>query len=318
MSKLHILSLRNDINNFEKSTLASERLRLSYIVKSALSCGYQVTAGPNIPSSAQIVLQGKLTEAFGGEVVNHFLNQLQICSAKTLVDYTDDWLANPQSVTGKIYQNLIKLSDFVSVPVQGLSRAVVKPKENIFLIPDGLDSFGPFPPSNHINATKQVLWFGHSTNIQSLLDYLDGDFGLNKFILNVVSNQSGLDKIAEYKFTESRGFETRNFVWSTNNLREVANHCDLTILPINKRFASANRLLTAFNLGLPVISSASESHKPFSEFYAKSGTNQAKKLFENPTLWHKKVNFAQEKVQMLYSDKKIIEGWSAALRYIDT
>ena len=65
------------------------------------------------------------------------------------------------------------------------------------------------------------------------------------------------------------------------------------ILPTNKPFASANRLVTAFNLGLPVIASASESHKPFSEFYAKSGTNQAKKLFENPTRWHKKVTFAQ-------------------------
>ena len=318
MTKVHILNLIDDINYFEKSNVASERLRISYIVKSALSCGYQVTAGPNIPSSAQIAISGKLTTRLVGESVNHFLNQLQHCSAKIIVDYTDNWLAKPQSQNGKLYQNLIKLSDVVSIPVQALFRAVEKPKESIFLIPDGVDNLGPFLPSNHTNATKQVLWFGHSSNTQSLLDYLDGEFGLNKFILNVVSNQDGLDKIAKYSFTQNRNFEIRNFVWSINTLCEVGNYCDLTILPTNKSFASANRLLTAFNLGLPVITSASESHKPFSEFYAKSGTNQAKKLFENPTRWHKKVTFAQGKSSMLYSDKKIIEGWSGVFQNLNS
>lgn len=164
MTKVHILHVIDDINHFEKSIVASERLRLSYIVQSALSCGYQVTAGPNIPSSAQICISGKLDIALGGRV-NHFLNQLQHCSAKIIVDYTDNWLAKPQSLTGEIYQNLIKFSDVISIPVQGLSRAIAKPKESIFLIPDGVDNFGPFPPSKNTNATKQVLWFGHSSNM---------------------------------------------------------------------------------------------------------------------------------------------------------
>jgi hypothetical protein len=310
MTKLHILSTVSDINWYDKSVMASERLRISYIVKSALSLGYQVTTGPNIPSSAQVVVAGKLTMGFGLETVNHFLNQLQNCSAKIIVDYTDNWLAKPQSETGKIYQILIKLSDAVSIPVQGLSRMITKPKESIFLIPDGLDNFGRFSPSRNTNAKKQVLWFGHPSNIPALLDYLDGEFGLNKFILNVVSNQYGLDKVNEYRFTHNENFEIRNFLWSLNTLYEVRNYCDLKILPTQKPFASANRLLTAFNLGLPVIASDSEAHKPFSEFYAKAGTNQAKKLFENPTRWHKKVTFAQGKSSILYSDKKILEGWS--------
>jgi len=318
MTNVHILSIKDDVNYFEKSKLASERLRISYIVQSALSCGYQVTAGPNIPSSAQICVSGKMNTSLGGELANHFLNQLQHCSAKIIIDYTDNWLAKPQSQTGKIYQNLIKFSDVISIPVQGLSRAIAKPKESIFLIPDGVDNLGPFPPSKNTSATKQVLWFGHSSNMPSLLDYLDGEFGLNKFILNVVSNQDGLDQIAKYRFTQNRSFEIRVFVWSINKLREVGNFCDLKILPTNKPFASANRLVTAFNLGLPVIASASESHKPFSEFYAKSGTNQAKKLFENPTRWHKKVTFAQGKSSMLFSDKKIIEGWSGVFRNLNS
>ena len=310
MPKLHILGLNDDIKSLEQSTLASERLRLSLAVKGASLSGYTVSSGPIIPAEIDLVLVGKLTSAYGEKIVKSFISQLQICRAKIIVDYTDHWLAKPTTVEFSIYSELQKLATCITLPLIDLARCPEFRDDKTIVIPDGLDQFEMTSPKNHNSPAKVLLWFGHNSNIGSLLSYLDGDFGLNNFHLNVVSDSFGAQKISNYKFLPSRGFTIQSHLWSYETLKIVSGQSDLAIIPVGKKFASPNRILTAFLLGLPVIASQALSHQPFSEYFAQIGSNSAKKLFQNPNRWNTKVRLAQSKLYRVYDDKVLIEHWS--------
>jgi hypothetical protein len=308
MTHVHILSTRKNKEIFMNSHLASERLRLSYFAEAAESMGLKVTVGPSIPASTEIVFLGKLTSAFGSKIVNQFLNELALCEAKVIIDYTDDWLADI-TATSEIYRQLVSMSDIVTIPTIGLSKQTRTLQRQYFVVPDGLDQIEPIAPRLHNNNIKEVLWFGHPTNLESLISYLDGNFGLNKFKMNILSDPKSFNFLSHYKFKPNRGFEIILFKWSFDNLIKLGNFCDLKILPVNKPFASANRLLTAFNLGLPVISSSIECYRPFSEFYAELGTRDATELFKNPSQWNEKILKVQEKIQLKYNKENIISKW---------
>jgi hypothetical protein len=312
MSHLHILSTSENKESLLNSGIASNRLRLAYLSEAAISKGLNVTIGFTIPPSASIVFVGKLTSAFGDALLEHYFKELYSCKAIIIVDYTDDWLST-EGATSAIYKKLIKLSSAITVSTKGLIRETKKIQKNHFIVSDGLDKVGPIVPKEKSNEIKEVLWFGHSTNIMALTEYLNSDFGQNEFIMNILSNEKAFNYIQDFNFKPNRGFKISSFLWSFDNLTKLGNQCDLKLLPVKKPFASSNRLLTAFNLGLPVITSSIESYKPFSKYYAEIGTREVDQLFNEPFLWSEKVLNAQRKTQLKFDKEKIINKWSKIL-----
>ena len=223
-----------NIDDLYTSSLASDRLRLSFIVDAILSCGYHLTIGLNIPKSAQIVFVGKLTEAFGEKIINNVFDELRSFNGKIVVDYTDNWLLRSGTVTFEIYTTLLPMAHYVTVPVTDLQFNINNTQIKTFVIPDGLDQFDFIAPKIKDNAIKEVIWFGHISNILSLLKYLDSSFGLNKFKLNIVSDHLTFDFIMKYNFKLLRGFEICLHMWSIENLLKISKNCDLKLLPTDK------------------------------------------------------------------------------------
>jgi hypothetical protein len=310
MTHVHILSLDDNKKSLLVSNVASNRLRLSYIFEAAKTNGIYSTKGLFIPSSAKIVFVGKITVSLGEVIIEHFLKELNACKTTIIIDYTDDWLSQKGHPNCHLYQKLIQIASAVVVPNKGLSKKIIELKKKCYVVPDGLDNIGPFPPKEKNNEVNEVLWFGHSSNLTSLTNYLDGEFGQKNFRLNILTTDPGLKYFNNFNFKNNPGFKASLFPWSFDNLKNVAKRCDFKLLPTNKPFASANRLLTSFNLGLPVITSSIECYEPFSNFYAEIGTSQVNQLINNPSKWNKKVTNAQTKVQKLFKKEKIVQKWN--------
>ena len=318
MTHVHIFSLDDNKQSLLVSNAASNRLRLSYIVEAAESNGMYCTMGLFIPSSVKIIFVGKITVGFGEVVIEPFLKELNACKAIIIIDYTDDWLSQKNHPNCILYQKIMQIASAVVVPNKGLSKKIIKLKKKCHVVPDGLDIIGPFAPKEKNNEVNEVLWFGHSSNLTSIINYLDDEFGQKEFRLNILTTKPGLEYFSNFDFKPYRGFKTSLFPWSIDNLKNVARRCDFSLLPTNKPLASANRLLTSFNLGLPVITSSIECYEPFSKFYAEIGTKEVSRLFDNPSRWNEKIIDAQNKAQKIFNKEKIVQRWNNVfIQYIN-
>lgn len=84
-------------------------------------------------------------------------------------------------------------------------------------------------------------------------------------------------------------------------------------MPVNKKWASENRLITTFRLGLPIIAETISSYKPFCKYYSDFENDQIYSMFNNPALSHKYVKLAQKKISSEYDQNKILGLWKRCL-----
>jgi hypothetical protein len=94
------------------------------------------------------------------------------------------------------------------------------------------------------NENPKVLWFGHSSNLPTLAPYLDIP---NLF---VCTNATGRGVVP----------------YTTDNLRRCLEYCDLVILPQDKDWKSANRMVEAIRAGRFVVGSDIPGYRGFHQY----------------------------------------------------
>ena len=114
--------------------------------------------------------------------------------------------------------------------------------------------------------TKNVLWHGHSSNINSVLRILEKDLVDYNFNLHLVSSSFAFNIIKNTKFLKKPKCKLIAHLWDIKKLQDVSKKCDFAILPTDKKWASANRLVTTFRLGLPIIAETISSYSEYSNF----------------------------------------------------
>lgn len=309
---IHIISPINS-DNFSKSNLASDRLRLSYLYGAAKELGYKVTSGVNKQVNADIYYFGKVTKDMINQVLD-IIPDLKRKNVRVLIDYTDDIISHKNEEKRKfIYEELIKTNSSITVPVYGLGDKFNKIGKRVYVIPDGIDDFSNFDPSNKNNIEKNVLWVGHNSNINSLIRIISTELVEYKFNLHVVSNLSSFNILNKTKFDNIPKCKPIAHMWSIEKLMTLSKVCDFAILPTDKQWASANRLITNFRLGLPIIAETISSYSDFSEYYCEFKKKQIIKMFNSPESWHKSVKLAQVKIDNEFNRQKLIKLWKKIL-----
>tara|TARA_B100001059_G_C17821643_1_gene578666 strand:- start:983 stop:1927 length:945 start_codon:yes stop_codon:yes gene_type:complete len=310
---LHIIS-SSDPTEFKTSHIASYRLRLSYVYEAAIQLGYKVTGNQNITNNANIYYISKVTKDMKKNI-STIIQELKIRKSRILLDYTDDILSSKFDEDRKeIYQRLIKIDPILVVPVEGLGEKLKKIGKKVYVIPDGIDTISNIDPFHKRNLEKNILWHGHSSNINSLIRIISKELLEFKYNLHIVSNHVTFDILKQTRFLKTPKCKLIAHLWSPKQLEAVSKVCDFSILPTGKKWASANRLITNFVLGLPTIAETISSYKQFSNYYCDFENNNLIQMFDSPEKWHTKVRIAQKQIRNDFDHRSLINLWKKILK----
>lgn len=271
---LHILSpIMGSLDEIENSTIASIRLRCALAYKHMIAHGFTVTAGEYLPAHSDAVLVSKI----GGHDIHNrsiewinILKSLKAKRCKIFIDYTDHHLGF-DSPMRFFYESALSTADAFIVSSLHMKDNLKKFFQGpIYLIEDPIEV--PLIAPKKLGSIQKILWFGHSTNVKYLIDFMVNFHSIRRIDLLVLTNSSGINLLQQSKLASHPMINLVCHDWSVDNLLSLASLSDICIIPsdINdpkKNGASSNRLLTALSLGLPTVASPLKSYLDFSEYF---------------------------------------------------
>jgi hypothetical protein len=318
-NKIHWLSPgdnSSDLKVLLDSNLASTRLRTAVACQYLLKNNFEVTYGDTIINNPSLIIIGKIgSNADRFEYWVKQLDKYKKSGARIYLDYTDNHLGF-NSIMRKYYEALIKLSDQLIVPS-------AKMKDNvknywfgpISIIPDAIEV--PFYlPKDKISLTINLLWFGHASNIEYLVKYVQKTSLIynDKYHLTVMSNANGLDLFVKYLKINTNIKNIDLLDWTKDSMSEVALKSDISLIPSakddpRKSGVSSNRLLTSLALGLPTLATSMPSYDEYKRYFLDIDVFSIDLMIENLNIQKLLVVEAQKHFLNAYSIENIGKLW---------
>jgi hypothetical protein len=174
-----------------------------------------------------------------------------------------------------------------------------------------------------INGVPTVLWFGHSSNINYLVNYLQNQTLCDTdFNLLVLTNEAGAQIFSSQPIQISRNIQVHLAPWSLPNMIAAANSCHACLIPSNiedpaKSGASSNRLITALTLGLPTLSEMLDSYASYSDYFCDIRLITMSTFLRQRNLETEKVARAQNDIVPQYLPQSLLQKWGAILNSTD-
>jgi len=324
MQRVHILTpvSASQISSLSKSAMASDRLRLWPIAYAAENKGAHVTIGDSMPPATNIVIVGKIGENAVRSLGSTWLQQIQnakLNGCRVFVDYTDHHLINSNLMT-IFYKKLLSIGVEYTVPNLYLAKEIQKfcvERKCTHVIED-LCEYSILRPTASKSEVTSVLWFGHPSNILPLAVTLDNWPETKKKVeLSIVSTRAAVNVLQNYAYTNTPDISFNFTEWSVQSVYQLAKTSDCAIIPIDrgssKNFVSNNRLITALQLGLPVIATSVPSYQEFSEYFRDLGNFSLGQFIDNPEVEHEKVLNFQDNIGERFSLHHVIKNWAQIL-----
>jgi len=320
MKHLHCLinAPQSPISLLENSQLASIRMRVLPAIKAASALSWRVTYGEEIQGSPNILLIGKI----GADriEIRHSLwmkNILHIKrSGKIFIDYTDHHLGFTSTMS-MFYREAIKEADGCIVSSNAMAGLLAQHwRGEISTVEDPIE-IKPLSPKVNFKKPITLLWFGHASNIQFLIDFLSTGFAIGDHIrLIVLSNEAGINYFANSNIVSLVNIEFSLGLWSLESMSTAAKIADLCIIPGDtenprKMGVSSNRLISALALGLPVAADNLMSYTDFSDYYCHLRSRQFREMLVNPLEFSVKTKRAQIDVIPRFLMGKIEQDWQS-------
>lgn len=323
MKHLHWLipgTYSEDISTLQDSPMASIRLRCVPSIHAAQECGWKASFGEIIFGMPSIVIVGKIGANHIDVRAPAWINQLAAVkpTAKILIDYSDHHLGF-ETVMSPFYREATKLVDACICPSQSMADLLLKEwRGSVTVISDPLE-INIHPPKLYVNKPITLLWFGHSSNIDFLIDFLGTDLREGDHIrLLILSNEAGLNHFSQSKVFSRAKVEIQLVLWSIESMNEAVKYVDGCIIPSNlshpkKLGASSNRLITALAMGIPVAADNLPSYLEFAEFYCDLRGKSFREMLGHPQDFFAKVISAQNILLPRFAMKKIESDWQKYL-----
>jgi hypothetical protein len=318
-NKIHWLSAgknSSDLKLLFNSNRASTRLRTGVACQYLLKNNYEITFGDYILNKPNIIIIGKI--GLQADRFEYWVNQIdkyKKFGAQIYLDYSDNHLRF-DSPLRKYYKEFIKRCDQVIVPSS-------KMKDNIKdywlgpieIIPDAIEV--PFSyPKDKINLIPKLLWFGHSTNIEYLVNYIHKESLINneKYHLTVMSNSYGLELFVKNLKINSNIKNIDLLNWTKEGMSEVALKSDISLIPSSiddpkKTGVSTNRLLTSLALGLPTLATSMPSYQEYNRYFLDINIFSIDFMIENLNIQKLLVAEAQKNILDAYNIDNIGKLW---------
>jgi hypothetical protein len=304
----------DNIHALYATPLASLRLRAGALL-SVLPAHTALTAGPIIPPQAQVCVIGKIGVA---DLLNRqaqWLDQIHSFKGPVVLDFTDDHLTVASKMSDFYVQALAKsqLAVCSSSWLQAqLSKVFSGP---VHVIADAIEC-PIIPPKSKLADTLQVLWFGHSTNLPALIDFLPSL--PQALTVHILTNTKGIQQI-QGLMDHPNGLTLVPAIWSPTGMVKTALKCQMCIIPVGldnakKAGVSSNRLLTALALGLPTSADVADSYGEFRNDFADLRSAEFTDMLISPESWHSRVQSAQAHTLPAYTFPKLGQQWLKLLQ----
>lgn len=316
-----LLSSGLSLDELKTTNLASVRLRAAVAIQGCEREGIPATLGESIQADTTILVIGKIgadsidvrSKTWTSNII-----QAKRYGAKVVLDYTDHHLAQP-SVMSAFYNNVLHLCDTVIVPSHEMYKNLKSYwRGETKVIPDAIE-YKAQPPKESLAGKTNALWFGHPSNLEFLVRFLQrANLENNLKTLMICTDLRGIQWIRG----NSQLFGNLSLIlveWSINGLPKLARQCDFALLPTGKldprkSGASENRLITALALGLPVVANSLPSYKPYREYYSDIDEDDYLEVVTKPWSRHELVNRAQKELIIKFSTESIGKIWSKFIR----
>lgn len=312
------------IEKLRRSSMASLRLRtaLGALAVGEMGASCKFSEGANYTDSS-LVMVSKIDAVSDAQRPSRWLDFLRTAAsadAAIAIDYTDHHLAG-NTAASAFYRQALPLADVIVCSSKQLAAYLSGHfSASIKVIEDPIE-VEIIAPKKTASNDLTGIWFGHASNLQYLIDFLHSGFPKNvRTRLILMTNSVPLAPRIEEQLNHPslQGIEVHAVPWSLTDMKAAAALADYCLLPAGvgdprKHGASANRLLTALALGLPVAADLLPSYLPFERFFAPLRTNQFEALLMNPIAWNSQVLDGQIEIEKGYTFDAIRPGWTKLL-----
>lgn len=295
-----------------QSPLASLRLRAGPLV-SVTDSNLTVSIGEKIPHHSDVCVVGKI----GGHDIEHrkteWLKAIFKLDCPVVLDYTDDHIQHP-SVMTDFYQVALERADQVVCSSQHLHQSISTTfLKKISVIEDAVE-YQPLAPKSAPNEQRRLLWFGHHSNLNALLHFLQTFNPPMPVEVLVLSTEQGRQMLQSSTPPRSSTVRLLFKYWSIDEMPKAAAQCDACIIPVDdsspaKKGASSNRLLTSLTLGLPTCVDLIPSYLPFRDFVTNLHSPQLDQLIKDPQAHQSQIEHAQRHIGLNYSFQSLGQKW---------
>ena len=306
-----------NISQLKELNLASVRLRLGAISQNISDSSFEISAGEDIANNLDILIIGKL-KSTSDQSVQFWIDKIKMAkqnNAKIVIDYTDNHLQLNDFFYRPFYEKLIPYVDEAVVSSNLLKSHLANLlKKPITVIEDAIE-ISSINPRIKNSTTLNILWFGHSSNIDYLVEFINSWNNLNhKTTLYILSNEEGLAFLNQSQINIPQNLSIQIGVWSIDRMIEAAKFCNLVIIPSDpsdprKSGASSNRLITSLALGLPTAADKLDSYNEFDMYFIDIRSKEFEHLMEEPDFFHDQVLKAQQKIIPKFTQKTISQKW---------
>lgn len=324
MPKFHWLFQANHNDEFAiaNSNLASARLRIFPCIKALSKNNLEVTFGQFISHQASVIIIGKI----GAHDINSRceswlseISQAKSRRASIVLDYTDHHLGFESSMT-QFYKSVIDLVDRCIVPSSAMAHLLSNFYDGpITVIEDAIEISSQPVKKSVMSLSPTALWFGHASNINFLIDFINlSDFLMSGCNLIVLSNEQGLDIFSRSSLRLIDPQQIHLGLWSIELMLNAASVADFSIIPSDlsnprKLGVSSNRLITSFALGLPTAADHLPSYQEFSDCYLDIRSSSFSKMVDKPLNFSNLATSAQSLYVDRFKPESIGQKWLTLL-----
>lgn len=296
------------------SNLASIRLRLGSLIRQKK---LDVTFGNNIQNNPSALVIGKIGTSSNNMRENLWVNQIEEqkrMGTKIVLDYTDDHLNFKSPMTSFYERSLAYINTAITSSTFLADKLKQKSKISVEIIPDAIE-VPIFKPKIRENDSRNILWFGHASNINYLIEFINTFKNMKqKTTLFILTNEQGINIFNQTKFNIDKSLSIQLGLWSIQAMINTSKVCDLIIIPSDpndpkKAGVSSNRLITALALGLPTAASVMESYKEYNEYFTDIDSEKFIELIDNPDKFHLQVLEAQNRIIPQFTQEAIGQKW---------
>lgn len=312
------------LEDLETSNLASVRLRTTVGIRAALALGYKSTLSDgNSTGSARQVVVGKIDYVSDTTRPARWLRRLHALKqqrAHVIVDYTDHHLS-AQTPAANFYREALPLADTILTSSRKLCEHVFAHTGREAVMIDDPIELPIRQPQAREQPPRTLLWFGHASNLPYLVEYLlDRYRSRMERRLIIMTNLHPLPEAYTKALNAPHleGLEIHVIPWKLEDMQAAASLADLCIIPAGvrdprKSGASANRLITALALGLPVAADLLDSYLPFGAYFSDLGTVDIDALLDQPEAAFPAIRDAQALIAREHTIDAAKQRWQRLL-----
>ena len=311
-----------DTSHLGQHHLASVRLRSAVCAQALGNRGCSVAVGEEFSMRVDLLLIGKIGSDQIGNRAEQWIQEvrrLRKLGARVVVDYTDHHLSQSGDLA-QFYRDLFQVAHALVVPSQAMSNMAHSLFQGcIEVIPEPLEvSITPWVPRNSAGITR-ALWFGHGSNLPYLIEFLlNWDSRNPGIFVDLYSNREALQALARQNIRLPRGVRVDASAWSLAAVQKAAKLAEFCILPAGlddprKAGASANRLLTALALGLPVAADLLPAYRDFKDYFVDIRGQEFLNFLSDLQAQGDRVRAAQAEVLPAFERTLIEERWYSVL-----